>query len=272
VPHKYFVVDGVATYLHHTGATTLPETPPDLSQGEVVLCLHGTGRHGGDFQPLLGALADAHSPLAFDQPGHGRSGTLDSLGAIDRMRDFTRTLTGRLGLRPHVLLGHSLGAAVALDYSLDHSPEEASSVRGLILLSAGARFSFSDEFLDNSRLVTEGKRRREFDPTAFAKGASPDVMRRAFMGGMKTDPRATHGDLLALADWQREEALAGIAAPTLVLHGDAERPDVASSADRLVELLPNARKAVVADAGQMLLFEQPDAVAGEVRDFLKELA
>jgi magnesium chelatase accessory protein len=267
VPHKYFFVDGVATYLHHTGATTLPDAPPDLARGETVLCLHGTGRHGGDFEALLPTLGGDHSPLAFDQPGHGRSGSLDSLGAIDRMRDFTRALTAKLGLRPHVLLGHSLGAAVALDYAL----ENAAEVRGLIVISGGARFSFSEEFLENSRLVTEGKRRRDFDPRAFAKGADPGVMRRAFMGGMKTDPRATHGDFLALADWQREDALSEITVPTLVLHGDAERADTVAAADRLVELLPNARKAVVANAGQMLLFEQPESAASEVRGFLKEL-
>jgi magnesium chelatase accessory protein len=267
VPHKYFVVDGVATYLHHTGATTLPDAPPDLARGETVLCLHGTGRHGGDFETLLPALGGDHSPLAFDQPGHGRSGSLDSLGGIDRMRDFTRALTAKLGLRPHVLLGHSLGAAVALDYAL----ENAADVRGLIVISGGARFSFSEEFLENSRLVTEGKRRRDFDPRAFAKGADPGVMRRAFMGGMKTDPRATHGDFLALTDWQREDALSEITVPTLVLHGDAERADTVAAADRLVELLPSARKAVVANAGQMLLFEQPESIASEVGGFLKEL-
>jgi len=278
VPHKYFSVDGVATYVHHTGATTLPETPPDLSQCEVVLCLHWTGRHGGDFDALLAALAGTHSPLAFDQPGHGRSCALDSLGAIDRMRDFTRAFAGKLGLRRHVLLGHSLGAAVALDIAIETAIETATGTtigsdapRGLIILSGGAGFSFTAEFLENSRLVTEGKRRRDFDPTVFAKGAAPDVMRKAFMSGMKTDPRATHGDLLALADRHREDALVRIEAPTLVLHGDAEQAAVVTAADRLVELLPNARKAVVANAGQMLLFEQPEAVAREVSGFLEEL-
>jgi len=268
VPHKYCFVDGVATYLHHTGATTLPDTPPDLSRGETVLCLHGAGRHGGDFESLLAALADDHSPVAFDQPGHGRSGSLDSLGAVDRMRDFTRSLVDKLGMGPQVLLGHSLGAAVALDYALLY----AADVRGLVVLSAGAGFSFTDEFLENSRLVTEGKRRRDFDPGLLAPGAAPDVMRKAFMSGMKTDPRATHGDYLACAEWQRESDLSRLAVPTLVLHGDAERPEIVAQADRLLELMPNARKSVVASAGQMLLFEQPDAVAAEVTGFLKELS
>ena len=263
-------IDGIATYLHHTGATTLPETPPDTSQGEVVVCLHGTGGHGGDFAGVLDALAARHSPIAFDQPGHGRSGGLDSLGAVDRMRDFARVLTEKLALRPHVLVGHSLGAAVALDYALTYP----TAVRGLVICSGGAGLRggsrAGDAVLENARLVTEGKRRRDFDPRVFAPGAAPEVMRRAFLSGLETDPRATYGDLLACAAWQRDDELAGIAVPTLVVHGDAETDDVVSQANRLLERLPNARRAVVANAGRMILFEQPQALAEEIEAFLED--
>ena len=268
MPSKYVRIDGVATYLHHTGATTLPESPPATDLGEVALCLHGSGRHGGDFGSLLEALADVHSPIAFDQPGHGRSGSLDSLGAIDRMRDFTRALVEKLGLRKQVLIGHSLGAAVALDYALTF----ADAVRGLVICSGGAGFDFTDEFLANAKLVTEGKRRRDFDPSAFAKGADPKVMRTAFMAGIKTDPRASYGDLLACSAWKPDDALSQIRVPTLVIHGDAEREAVVGQANRLVELLPDARKVVIASAGEMLLYEQPEAVANEVRSFLEGLS
>jgi pimeloyl-ACP methyl ester carboxylesterase len=267
VPQKYVLIDGVATYLHHTGATTLPEMPPATSRGEVVLCLHGSGRQSDDFRALLAQLEAHHSPIAFDQPGHGRSGNLDSLGAVDRMRDFTRALTEKLALRPHVLVGHSLGGAVALDYALEY-PDV---VRGLVLLSTAAAFSFSEDFLENARLVTEGKRRRDFDPKAFAEGADPSVMRKAFRAGMKTDPRATYGDLLACAAWQRQDALSRIEVPALIVHGDAEREEVIAQADRLVEALPNATKAVLPQAGQMLLYEQPDALASQITTFLEKL-
>ena len=43
MPHKYFSVDDIATYVHHAPPTTLPGEPPDLSRGETLLYLHGAG-------------------------------------------------------------------------------------------------------------------------------------------------------------------------------------------------------------------------------------
>lgn len=267
MPQKYVFIDGVATYLHHTGATTLPEKPPDTSQGEALLCLHGGGGHGGDFAGLLAALGERHSPLAFDQPGHGRSGSLDSLGAVERMRDFTRALVEKLALPPLVLVGHSLGAAVALDYALAW-PD---GVRALVIVGGGAGFRIEPALLEHARLVTEGKRRRDFDPSAFAPGTDPKIQRAAFFAGLKTDPRASYGDLLACAAWKREDDLARIEVPTLVVHGDAERPAVVAEADRLCSLLSQARKSVLANAGSMILYERPDTLSAEILSLLETL-
>jgi len=97
-----------------------------------------------------------------------------------------------------------------------------------------------------------------------------EVMRGAFMSGLKTDPRATYGDLLACGAWDRGAELSKISVPTLVAHGDAERDEVVAAADRLCELLPNAQRSIIPNAGQMLLHEQPDAVSSEITAFLRD--
>jgi pimeloyl-ACP methyl ester carboxylesterase len=76
---------------------------------------------------------------------------------------------------------------------------------------------------------------------------------------------------MACAEWRRDEELGRIEAPTLILHGDAEREEVVEQADRLESLLPHARKVVVPGAGQMILYEQPASVAEEIGAFLEEL-
>ncbi len=266
VPAKYFTVEGVPTFVHHTGPTTLPDTVPDLSRGETVLCLHGAGGNGGYLGDILEGLSERHSPIAFDQPGHGRSGGIDSLGAIDRMAEFTRAFVNKLGLRPPVLLGHSMGGAVAQDYALAHPGD----VRALVLIASASRFPVPQERIDQLRLVTEGKARRAFTKDAFSPSTDDAIVRRGWGEDLKTDPRTGYGDMLACVGWSNDR-LAEIAVPTLVLLGEHEYEALRDQADVLVSGIPDARKVVIPAAAHAVPIEQPAALCEAVQEFLGEL-
>ncbi len=232
-----------------------------------MLCLHGVGGNGAVFAPLMSRLAENHSPCAFDQPGHGRSGGLDSLGSVERMTDFSRAVVEKLDLRRPVLLGHSLGSAIALEYALRY-PQE---VRALVLCSSGARLEILDSVLELQRRVTEGKERRPFPRELFSSAASPETMRQGFMEDMKTDPRARYGDMLAAREWNAEERLDALATPCLVVWGEDEQPALAAQAELLVSRVRGAQKPVVPKAGHMLPLEAPEALADGVGRFLADL-
>ncbi len=266
VPAKYFTVDGVPTFVHHTGPTTLPDTVPDLSRGETVLCLHGAGGNGGYLGDILDGLSGRQSPIAFDQPGHGRSGGIDSLGSIDRMAEFTRAFVNKLGLRPPVLLGHSMGGAVAQEYALAHPGD----VRALVLVASSCRFPVPQDRIDQLRLVTEGKARRAFVKDAFSPKTDDVIVRRGWGEDLKTDPRVGYGDMLACVGWSNDR-LAEIAVPTLVIVGEDEFEVLRGESDRLAAEIPNARKVEIPAAGHAVPIEQPAAVCEAIQDFLAEL-
>lgn len=266
MPNKYVQIDGVATFLHHTGPSTLPEAAPRLDRGKAVLCLHGAGGNGNLFSGLFDALSEKHSLMAFDQPGHGRSGGLDSLGAIDAMADFTLALIAKLGLENPILLGHDMGAAVALECALKSPGRFA----GLILCAAGDRFELPDAALTQAQRVREGKERRPFDPSVFAQETTPDVMKKAFMEGLKTDPRATYGDLSACRNWDPGPRLAEIECPARILHGDGDIDWVKERAAALAATLPAGELEIVPAAGHALLLEAPEALGDRVGTFLAQ--
>ena len=267
MPRKYLAIDGVATFLRHTGATTLPDVAPDLSRGETIVCLHGAGGNGGLFADLMAALDGAHSPLTFDQPGHGRSGGLDSLGSIERISEFTGALLAALGVERAVLLGHSMGGLVALQRALEH-PE---AVRALVLVATAARIEVPDEFVEQMRRVTQGRDRRMFRREVYSPASSPDVMRRGFMEDMKTDPRAALGDLLAARDFDARERLGEISAPTLVVVGEDEGEGLRKAAEALEAGISGARRVEIPKAGHSLPIEQPQALADAIQGFLAEI-
>lgn len=264
MPEKYLSVEGVSTFLQHTGRTTLPGVAPDCSRGRPVVCLHDAGGHGGFFAGLLHALAETQSPLAFDQPGHGRSAGLDSLGSVARMAAFGAAFCDKLGLQRPVLLGHGLGAAVALQIALDHP-----SVAGaLVLCGSGAHADLDPADVELMQRVSQGKERRPFVRGAYAASTPPEKLREGFMLGLRTDPRATFGDLQALSGWSVDDRLGELSLPVLVVHGADEPAQVAASAAALAHA-KGGEPVVIDDAGHMLPYEQPGPLARAVASFLE---
>jgi pimeloyl-ACP methyl ester carboxylesterase len=265
VPHKYATVEGVATYVHHVGATTLPERVPDLSRGEIVLCLHCSGGNGAMFADVLADLAADHSPLAIDLPGHGRSGGIDSLGCTRKMAAFAAAFLDKWGIARAVILGHSMGGAVAMRLAL----ERPALVRGLVLCAAAPRFA-GDAIPAVERCV-DGKEPRPFFREAFSPKAAPEVIRRGFMENLKTDPRALLGDLEACRDFDVEAELARIAAPTLVLVGSDEDAAMRAGSERLAAAIRGATLATLDGARHMLPLERPAALAAAAREWMRAL-
>ncbi len=271
MPAKYLQVDGTALYVVHDGPTTLPGRPPAVGDTGAVLALHDAGRHGWDFSHVreaLGEVVSAPNLIGFDQPGHGRSGELDSLGDVGRLADLVRATNTKLELTRPVLLGHGLGGAVALRFALD-TPDD---VAGVVVLGCGATLPVDDDAYALMQRVTEGKARRPFDVGVFAEGTPQDVMRPYFMEGMKTDPRATFGDMTAARAFDETERVGELGVPLLVVVGEYERADVRAAAEALASAAPNATLEVVDGAAHALPVEASAAVATLLRGFMEGLA
>lgn len=90
--------------------------------------MHGLGSHSGTFNNIVQALVpQGYAVYGFDLRGHGRSpGARGYINAWSEFRKdlsrFFQFVTSQQGQIPYFLLGHSLGAAIALDYAL-HFPD-----------------------------------------------------------------------------------------------------------------------------------------------------
>lgn len=101
----------------------------------VVVLAHGLGEHGGRYAHVAAALvATGCAVYAIDHRGHGRSGGRRVL--IDRFAHAVKDIDQLVELALHAhpgkslfLLGHSMGGALSLSYTLKH----AGKLRGLIL-------------------------------------------------------------------------------------------------------------------------------------------
>lgn len=104
----------------------------DKGKGEPLLLLNGIESSSDYWQPLLPALAQDRSVIAIDLLGFGRSPKpLNIAYTLEDHALWLRQTIDSLGLKKFSIIGHSLGALVALTYAAQHKNQ----VKDLTLLS-----------------------------------------------------------------------------------------------------------------------------------------
>jgi pimeloyl-ACP methyl ester carboxylesterase len=171
------------------------------------------------------------------------------------------------------VLGHSLGAALAMRWALRH-PEQ---VRALVLSSGfthvftppgagAARYLSQPLEIAGMRWLPERwsrawtRRLAEHNAWVFDPYCEDSVVELARLGA-RTVPLALLGRRvqLALAHDVRGD-LGGIRCPTLILTGERDTAFARTSAVELAAALPHAERAEIAGAGHLHPASRPDAL------------
>lgn len=140
-PRTEFVelANGARIYALIAGPSDAPET---------LLFMHGLGGSQTTWTNVLGQFANTYRVAAIDLPGHGASdkGSPETTDySIPGLANAVAELIEKLELAPVILVGHSLGGAVAQQIAL----ERPKLVRGLVLVdSVGLGTEISSDLLD----------------------------------------------------------------------------------------------------------------------------
>ncbi|MBY0572323.1 MAG: alpha/beta hydrolase, partial [Undibacterium sp.] len=98
-----------------------------------VVLIHGLGKAASeDWAPLLTALSENYQILLLDLPGFGGSTLPDAALTPHKYAELVHFLVSTYAKEPVNVLGHSMGAAVALRYAHDY-PQE---VKRLLVIDA----------------------------------------------------------------------------------------------------------------------------------------
>lgn len=202
--------------------------------------------------------------LAFDLPGHGKSGGVASQNLAEIQRAVFRFLR-EAGVLSMVLVAHSLGAAAAVDFALNN-PDQ---VKGLALLSAAPRFTIPTDILQavsDAETYSIGlaiMRQRFFSPR------TPVQLRNRILASLEKQ-RSTilYSDFLSAAGVDLRNNASMIECPTWIANGkqDLITPPSICSEWKQVIRFPEFRE--FPSAGHMLPLEKPAAVAEGLQYFL----
>jgi len=248
-------VDGRAAFATTCGS------PFDRTKPAVVF-LHGAGfdRTVWRLQSRWFAHHD-RTVLAVDFPGHGWSDG-PALGSIAALADWTARLIDAAGLQQAALVGHSMGALVALDCAARHSGK----VRSIALCGVATEMPVHPEMLDSARANTlKVQELMTFwgIGTALHKGgmSSPGLwLRRESLAVLAANrPDVIHADLQACNAYKDATACAAaVKCPTVLVLGDGDLMTPAAKAKPLSAALAGSKTVVVPSCGHFMMVERPD--------------
>jgi len=196
-------------------------------------------------------------------PGHGKSeGSL--LSNINDMTKFINDFIEALSLDKFVLVGHSMGGAIAQEFALQY-PEQ---LRGLVLIATGARLKVSQEILD-----TLAAGRMPFKDVNHLYGSStPDNKREEALREMnELTPDLYWADFEACNKFDKVVSAEKITVTSLIMVGDEDVMTPLKYSQFLSSKLPNAQLSIIKGAGHMCMQEKPTEVTAEIERFIDEL-
>jgi 3-oxoadipate enol-lactonase len=233
-----------------------------------VLVLSGSlGSTLSMWEPLLPALG-RFRVVRYDHRGHGSSPVPKGPYTMGELGRDLIGLLDRLNVERASIAGNSLGGMVGMWVAA----REPARVARLALLCTSARLGPSEAWRDRAGIV-----RREgmsaFADAVVARWVTKGFMQRepAIASSMRemiasTPPEGYAACCEAIADWNFENDLGAIRAPTLVIAASADEATPAPHAHAIGARIPGSRVVVVDDAAHVPVIEQP----GRIGDLLLE--
>lgn len=244
----------------------------DASKPAVVL-IHGAGMDHTVWSLQARYLAHhGYAVLAVDLPGHGRSeGPL--LESIEAMAGWIGRLLESLGLAKAALVGHSMGALIALAAAAE-LPDRISHL-GLIgvassmpvhpdlLAAAKDNRSLASELVTSWGFGRSGHVGRNPSPGLWMMGGAYRLLEHAAPGVLAND-------LAACAVYQDAAAAAArVACPALLLLGADDRMTPARRGRELAAAMKAAEVRVLSGVGHMVMAEAPDETIDALAELLR---
>ncbi|WP_164551876.1 3-oxoadipate enol-lactonase [Streptomyces sp. WAC 01529] len=234
-----------------------PDTAPPLFLGPSL------GTSTALWDAVAPELSAAHRVVRWDLPGHGRS-PADLIGpgaTVADLAGLVLALADSLGVDRFAYAGVSLGGAVGLHLAAHH-PQR---VTRLAAICTSAHFGGAEPWRQRAATVrreglaglAESAPQRWFTPGFTVPGLVADL--RA------ADPGAYAACCDALAAYDLREALASIAAPTLVIAGREDPATPPAHAREIADAVPDASLMELAGASHLAPAERPAAVAAALR-------
>jgi (E)-2-((N-methylformamido)methylene)succinate hydrolase len=243
---------------------------------ETVVLIHGVGMNRSVWAPQVDALTTRFQVLAYDMPGHGESALPSAEPTLAEYAMQLAALLDALKIERAHIVGHSMGALVALEFALTH-PSRTSSVAAL-----NAVYDRTPEqraaVMDRASTLDAGARDAGVDATiarwfgvpvpAHLEAAARDL--RTLLLTVNPEGYARTYRLFASSDAVHVGRLGALAMPALFLTGEFDPNSSPAMSEAMAAASRDGRAEIIDGARHMMNVTDASRVNERLGAFLTQ--
>jgi 3-oxoadipate enol-lactonase len=240
--------------------------------GEPLLLIMGLSYPSYMWHRTRPLLAKSYRTIAFDNRGIGQSDVPAGVYPIAVMASDAAAVLGAAGVERAHVFGTSMGGMIAQEFALRY-PER---VRSLIL---GCTSPGGPNAAPTGPEALQALTRRGLPPEEAKEVIIPFIYHPATPRERIDEDMAIRmkwystlqgytGQLSGIFGWEAYSRLGQIAAPTLVIHGEADGLIPVANARLLAAKIPGAKLLLIPDASHIFETDQPGEAHPTILEFL----
>ena len=288
-----------ATTIRGASGAELSVAEFGATDGPTLVFTHGWGADRRDWEYAISALPSTYHAVVWDLPGLGQSSPTDGYdySMATLAADLDRVVSTVKG-RPAILVGHSIGGILNIEYARRYPEKMGRDVVGLV--QANTTFTNPVETKKNaerSRMLQKpvfepllhviswtsplvrglgwlayqsGMAHLQLASQSFAGAESWDQLDEMARYAYRSSPRVVAQGVLGMLHWDGSDVLPRINVPTLIISGNEDTTTLPAASDRMEHEIPAAERVSVERAAHLGPVEQYAKYAQAIDSFARK--
>jgi pimeloyl-ACP methyl ester carboxylesterase len=225
-----------------------------------IVFIHGAG---GNHKVWTYQVKYFKNSIAINLPGHDGG---EGRRSIDEYVEYVRDFLDRNGLRNVVLVGHSMGGAIAQKFALKYSEY----LRAIVLVCTGARLRVLPKIFE---LIRDNypKAVELIVNMAVSRNASQTIKSQVAEELLKANPKVVYGDFEACDKFDMMDQVSNIRVKTLIICGSDDLLTPVKYSKYLNDKIPGSILKIIEGSGHMVMIEKPEEFNSILNDFIYSL-